>query len=119
MTRLPRGCSAIWQARCRTATKRCRLPRWVRNWGSRNIGCDVLSNGALGHRNFAQFVNGYRLAEVRSALADPAQREVPIITIALDAGFGSLGPFNRAFRDVEGVTPREWRVARMVDSEIG
>lgn len=76
-------------------------------------------NGALGHRNFAQFVNGYRLAEVRSALADPAQREVPIITIALDAGFGSLGPFNRAFRDVEGVTPREWRVARMVDSEIG
>ncbi len=68
-------------------------------------------NGALGHRNFAAFLNGYRLAEVKSALADPSQKEVPIITIALDAGFGSLGPFNRAFRDAEGMTPREYRAA--------
>jgi AraC-like DNA-binding protein len=68
-----------------------------------------LINGALGHRNFAQFLNGYRLAEVRQALADPAQREVPILTIALDAGFGSLGPFNRAFRDAEAMTPSEYR----------
>jgi AraC-like DNA-binding protein len=66
-------------------------------------------NGTLGHRNFAQFLNGYRLAEVRAALVDPAQREVPILTIALDAGFGSLGPFNRAFREAEGMTPSEYR----------
>jgi len=66
-------------------------------------------NGALGHRNFAQFLKGYRLAEVKSALADPAQREVPIITIALDAGFGSLGPFNRAFREAVRMTPSEFR----------
>jgi AraC-like DNA-binding protein len=66
-------------------------------------------NGTLGHRNFAQFLNGYRLAEVKSALADPTQREVPIITIALDAGFGSLGPFNRAFREAESMTPSEFR----------
>ena len=66
-------------------------------------------NGTLGHRNFAQFLNGYRLAEVKAALADPAQREVPILTIALDAGFGSLGPFNRAFREAEGMTPSEYR----------
>lgn len=66
-------------------------------------------NGQLGHRNFAAFLNGYRLAEVKAALADPAQRDVPIITIALDAGFGSLGPFNRAFREAEGMTPSEFR----------
>jgi AraC-like DNA-binding protein len=66
-------------------------------------------NGALGHRNFAAFLNGYRLAEVKAALADPMQKEVPIITIALDAGFGSLGPFNRAFREAEGMTPSEYR----------
>jgi AraC-like DNA-binding protein len=66
-------------------------------------------NGALGHRNFAQFLNAYRLAEVKAALADPAQREVPILTIALDAGFGSLGPFNRAFREAEHMTPSEFR----------
>jgi AraC-like DNA-binding protein len=66
-------------------------------------------NGTLGHRNFAAFLNSYRLAEVKTALADPAQRAVPIITIALDAGFGSLGPFNRAFREAEGMTPSEFR----------
>ena len=68
-----------------------------------------LINQRLGHRNFAAYLNGYRLAEVRAALADPAQRDVPILTMALDAGFGSLAPFNRAFRDSEGMTPSEYR----------
>ncbi|ANY21407.1 Helix-turn-helix domain protein [Tsuneonella dongtanensis] len=76
-------------------------------------------NGTLGHRNFPQFLNSYRLDEVRAALADPGQREVPILTIALDAGFGSLGPFNRAFRDAEGTTPSAWRDRALADSEIG
>jgi AraC-like DNA-binding protein len=76
-------------------------------------------NGQLGHRNFSAFLNGYRLAEVKAALADPAQREVPIITIALDAGFGSLGPFNRAFREAEGMTPSEFRARALADSGIG
>jgi AraC-like DNA-binding protein len=68
-------------------------------------------NGAMGYRNFAAFLNGYRLAEVKAALADPSQKDVPIITIALDAGFGSLGPFNRAFREAEGMTPSEYRTS--------
>lgn len=68
-----------------------------------------LINGRLGHRNFAAFLNGYRLAEVKAALADAGQADVPILTIALDAGFGSLGPFNRAFREAEGMTPSEFR----------
>jgi AraC-like DNA-binding protein len=76
-------------------------------------------NRAMGHRNFAQFLNSYRLAEVKQALADPAQREVPILTIALDAGFGSLGPFNRAFREAEGMTPSEYRSRTLADSGIG
>jgi AraC-like DNA-binding protein len=69
-------------------------------------------NGQLGYRNFAAFLNGYRLAEIRAALADLSQRDVPIITIALDAGFGSLGPFNRAFREAEGMTPSEYRARK-------
>ena len=73
-------------------------------------------NGTLGHRNFAAFLNSYRLAEVKAALADPAQRDVPILTIALDAGFGSLGPFNRAFRETEAMTPSEWRVRALAQA---
>ena len=66
-------------------------------------------NGELGFRNFTAFLNSYRLQEVRDALSDPAQKDVPILTIAIDAGFGSLGPFNRAFREAEGMTPSEYR----------
>lgn len=72
-----------------------------------------LINRQLGHRNFAAFLNSYRLDEVRAALADPDQRDVPILTIALDAGFGSLGPFNRAFREAEDMTPSQYRAAKI------
>ena len=77
-----------------------------------------LINGQLGHRNFSAFVNGYRLAEAASALADPGQAEVPVLTIALDAGFGSIGPFNRAFKVYAGLTPSEYRRAHLGDAEI-
>jgi AraC-like DNA-binding protein len=71
-----------------------------------------LINQRLGHRNFTSFVNSYRLAETIAALADPSQAQVPIVTIALDAGFQSLGPFNRAFKTETGVTPTEFRRLR-------
>lgn len=70
-----------------------------------------LINGELGFRNFTAFLNSYRLTEIREALRDPTQQDVPILTIAIDAGFGSLGPFNRAFREAENMTPSEYRKA--------
>jgi AraC-like DNA-binding protein len=72
-----------------------------------------LINQRLGHRNFTSYVNGKPLAEVTAALADPSQARVPILTIALDAGFQSLGPFNRAFKAHTGVTPSEFRRDRL------
>jgi AraC-like DNA-binding protein len=76
-------------------------------------------NHGLGARNFNAYLNGFRLAEARAALSDPAQRAVPILTIALDAGFGSLAPFNRAFKEREGCTPREYRAQALqrIDGE--
>jgi AraC-like DNA-binding protein len=68
-----------------------------------------LINQRLGYRNFNVFLNEHRIAEARAALADPTQAEVPVITIAMDAGFQSLGPFNRAFKAITGVTPTEYR----------
>jgi AraC-like DNA-binding protein len=72
-----------------------------------------LINQRLGHRNFTAYVNFYRLAETAAALADPGQARVPILTIALDAGFRSLGPFNRAFKAHTGMTPSEFRRERL------
>jgi AraC-like DNA-binding protein len=68
-----------------------------------------LINEGLGHRNFNAFLNRYRIEEAKAALADPTQKDVPIVTIAMDCGFKSLGPFNRAFKVDTGQTPSEFR----------
>lgn len=70
-----------------------------------------LINGALGHRNFAAFVNTRRIEAAKAALVDPAQARTPISAIAYDLGFSSLGPFNRAFKAATGQTPTAWRQA--------
>ena len=75
-----------------------------------------LINQRLGHRNFNAYVNGLRLEEAFDALADPQRRELPVLTIALDAGFQSIGPFNRAFKAATGVTPTEFRREKLADS---
>lgn len=72
-------------------------------------------NQRLGHRNFNAFVNGWRLADACAALADPARRAQPVLSIALDAGFGSIGPFNRAFKASTGRTPTEFRQEKLAD----
>ncbi|MGJ7566828.1 helix-turn-helix domain-containing protein [Variovorax sp. GB1R11] len=75
-----------------------------------------LINQRLGHRNFNTFVNGFRLAEAMAALADPSKRELPVLTIALTAGFQSIGPFNRAFKAATGLTPTEFRKQKLAES---
>ena len=64
-------------------------------------------NEGLGHRN--AFLNRYRIDEAKAALTDLSQRDVPVLTIAMDAGFQSIGPFNRAFKADTGITPTEFR----------
>lgn len=73
-------------------------------------------NQHLGHRNFNAYVNGLRLAEAKRRLADPAERGLPVLSIALDVGFGSIGPFNRAFKADTGLTPTEFRQQALAES---
>jgi len=68
-----------------------------------------LINQHLGYRNFSDFLNAWRLREAAERLRDPGQAHLPILSIALDLGYGSIGPFNRAFKAAKGVTPSEFR----------
>jgi AraC-like DNA-binding protein len=68
-------------------------------------------NRGLGFRNFNDFLHSHRLREAGARLRDPSARRVPVLTIALEVGYGSIGPFNRAFRERFGVTPTEYRRA--------
>lgn len=68
-----------------------------------------LINGALGQRNFNTYLNQFRIEAACAQLSDPARRRLPILSIALDVGFASIGPFNRAFKAQTGITPSEFR----------
>ena len=68
-------------------------------------------NRGLGFRNFNDFLHSHRLREAGVTLRDPAQRRIPVLTVALEVGYGSIGPFNRAFKERFGVTPTEYRRA--------
>lgn len=72
-------------------------------------------NQRLGHRNFNVYVNSLRLDEIERRLRDPSQHHLPVLTIALEAGFQSVGPFNRAFKARTGLTPTEFRKAHGTD----
>jgi AraC-like DNA-binding protein len=73
-------------------------------------------NAGLGHRNFAAFLNAHRIAAAQAALADPANAGRTVAAIAFDLGFGSLGPFNRAFKDATGRTPTEFRQQALAET---
>jgi AraC-like DNA-binding protein len=68
----------------------------------------ALINQELGFRNFNGFLHHHRLQEAAGRLA---AEDRPILSIALESGYGSIGPFNRAFRQRFGMTPTEYRAA--------
>ncbi|MFD2166530.1 helix-turn-helix domain-containing protein [Thalassotalea euphylliae] len=68
-----------------------------------------LINKELGFSNFSHYLNSYRIPDVCEQLKDKSKEHIPILTLALDAGFGSIASFNRAFKQQIGVTPTEFR----------
>lgn len=67
-------------------------------------------NGELGFRNFSDFLNSYRINEASHLLID--QPDEKILSIALEVGYRSLTPFNKAFRAAHNMTPSEYRKKR-------
>lgn len=76
----------------------------------------ALINGQLGARNFSAFLNARRVEDAKAALADPAQARKQILQVALDLGYGSIAPFNRAFKEATGMTPTEFRKTALGES---
>ena len=57
-------------------------------------------------QSLPKVVNSYRVSYACKLLTDS---ETDITAIALTCGFGSMRSFNRNFKDVIGITPREYR----------
>ncbi|RPI02707.1 MAG: AraC family transcriptional regulator [Calditrichaeota bacterium] len=60
-------------------------------------------------QNFFDFINRYRVDEVKGKLADSAHAHVKILAVAFDAGFNSKTAFNTIFKNMTGNTPSEYR----------
>ncbi|HEY7883651.1 MAG TPA: AraC family transcriptional regulator [Cellvibrionaceae bacterium] len=69
-----------------------------------------LINQHMGYSNFSAFLNHYRLREAGERLRDYSHAQTSILTLALDLGYASVGPFNRAFKAQFDQTPSEYRL---------
>lgn len=67
-----------------------------------------LINSGIGD-NFYDFVNKYRVEEVKRLMADPKVQHYSLLGIALEAGFKSKSTFNLIFKRFTGLTPTEFR----------
>ena len=59
--------------------------------------------------NFYDFVNKYRVEQVKKLMTDPQVKNFNMLGIALEAGFKSKSTFNLIFKRFTGLTPTEYR----------
>jgi AraC-like DNA-binding protein len=59
--------------------------------------------------SYNDFVNKYRIEEVKKRLIDPSEKEHTVLEIMYDTGFYSKSVFNIAFKRFTGMTPSDFR----------
>ncbi len=78
---------------------------------SLNIQATYLSqviNQDLG-TSFRNLINKYRIEDAKRLLHDPECNNLTIEAIAIQVGFGSVSTFNKAFKEIEGITPSKYK----------
>lgn len=81
-----------------------------RSLGTSNHKLSQLLNAELGE-NFYDFVNRYRVTEIKARLEDDGNSHLTILSIGLDAGFNSKSSFNSVFKKKVGMTPSQYRAS--------
>lgn len=59
--------------------------------------------------NYSNFVNEHRIREARQLLSKQDSKDISVLRIAFDVGFGSKAVFNRAFKKFTGMSPTQYR----------
>ncbi|WP_461090034.1 helix-turn-helix domain-containing protein [Spirosoma gilvum] len=75
-----------------------------------NLSRSVLSqliNDGIGD-NFYNFVNKYRVDQVKAFMNDPTMKHFNLLGLALEAGFKSKSTFNLIFKRFTGLTPSDY-----------
>ena len=63
-------------------------------------------------KNFAEYINGYRLETFKVKAADPNLQHLTILALAYESGFNSKTVFNTFFKKTMGQTPSAWWKAK-------
>lgn len=74
---------------------------------SRNQLSQVINDG-IGD-NFYNFINKYRVEQVKKFMTEPTMQHFSMLGLALEAGFKSKSTFNLIFKRFTGLTPTEYR----------
>ncbi|WP_158548329.1 AraC family transcriptional regulator [Marixanthomonas ophiurae] len=61
------------------------------------------------HTNFYNFINDYRVKEVKEKLIKEGNEKYTLLSIAFDCGFQSKTSFNRVFKQKTGMSPSKFR----------
>lgn len=91
-----------------------KLADFSRRIGETSHRVSASISGVLGFPNFNALINQFRISAAKVELQSPEAREKSILAIALDVGFSSIGPFNRAFKRETGTTPSDFRSKHML-----
>jgi putative ABC transport system permease protein len=60
-------------------------------------------------KSFADFVNEFRVRNIITKMQDPAYNHLTLLGIAFESGFNSKSNFNRAFKQVTGKNPVDYK----------
>ena len=58
-------------------------------------------------KKFNDFVNSYRIEELKTLLPDPKNKNYTLLSLAFEAGFNSKASFNRAVKKLTGKSPSQ------------
>lgn len=61
-------------------------------------------------KNFNDFINEFRIEEVKKSLKDDSLKHLSLLGIAFDCGFNSKATFNRVFKKVTGHSPSQYQI---------
>jgi AraC-like DNA-binding protein len=84
------------------------LPALAQHLGLGTNEVSRLINVGL-NKSFADFVNDFRLDEVKERLLKGEDAQFTLLGIALEAGFGSKTTFNRVFKEQTGMAPKSYK----------
>jgi len=73
---------------------------------SRSVLSQLINEG-MGD-NFYNFINKYRVEQVKVFMGDPAMKHFNLLGLGLEAGFKSKSTFNLIFKRFTGLTPSEY-----------